>query len=609
MLYLLYLFPGGDTTKFSIHSTSGELSTTAPLDYESATSYTLYIVAYDSGGATGAKTSTAVVTVNVGPVNEYSPMFDQSSYSANVNENTEIGTSVVRISATDRDHGNDGLVYYSLENSNDFFYLDPTTGDIFVKKKLDYETSTQHIFNIIARDSSSASKHNTTTITINVNDVNEFSPQCSPNLVIVSYNESLASGSVVASMSCDDSDRTTAPNNLQYDILSVNSIPGADVFSINGNTGVLTLSGTFDYEDKEDYNILVAVKDNGTPILSSTATVRVEVTDVNEFTPNFIIAGNVTISESLQAGDNVTKVSATDDDSSQTLTYSFQTASSNFAINPTDGNIFLRNEIDYDALIQKYFVLTVVAVDNGVNPKTGTASLTVSITGINDARPYFQPAVYYASVPENNGSASSVVITTVTAKDSDDGDTLVYRLVDGFSIFEIDSSLGVISLLPMSGDYEGTKSYSLVVNAVDSTSNTVSTTVHVLITGVNEDSPTFIPASVSVSINENVPLEDIVIQLNASDSDDGPDGELTYNLTTVPTGFENLLAVDPVTGAVSVADVIDREVVPSVGVFQIKATDAGTPGKSFFLAFLIFKTNIRWKNTKSNTIVSLSHQV
>ena len=571
---------GNPAGTFNVDS-AGVISTTAALNYEDKTSYTLYIQAIDSNGATGAKSSTAIVTINVGPVNEQAPVFNPSSYADNKDESLNIGESILQVIATDSDDGDDGVVYYSMATNN-FFHLDTQTGDIFLKDQLDYETTKQHIFNIVAHDSSTTTAQSTTvTVTINVNDINEFAPICTPSLVTVSHSEALASLSAVASLTCNDHDNSTDATNLQYVVHKVNNIITAGDFTIDG-TGVLKLIGGFDYETTTDYNILVQVYDNGLPnALTSTATIKVEITDVNEFTPAFNGPYNFTIPESTSSGSSIYKVEATDGDHGQTVTYSFQPQSSNFSIDQADGTIYLNEAIDYDVLVDKFFVLTVIVVDNGVTPddKTGTASVIINISDLNDAVPYFQPAVYYTSVAENDQSNTPVNVTTVTAIDIDS--TLTYSLADGFSIFTIDSTTGVISLAAASGDYETTKSYTLVANAVDSTPSTGTATVHVVITAVNEHSPTFNPGTAAVSINEEVALEQVIVTPTAIDLDDGPDGQLTFSLIGVPTEIQNLIAINPTTGALSVADIIDREnLTTAVFLLEITATDGGNTGKN-----------------------------
>ena len=222
----------------------------------------------------------------------------------------------------------------------------------------------------------------------------------------------------------------------------------------------------------------------------------------------------------------------------------------------------------------------IYVADDGTNPgaRTVTSTLTVNILDANDVRPVFSPAVYSSTVVEPGVAGTTV--TTVTATDSDDA-ILTYSLATA-TVFSIDSG-GVITLANSNTlDYETTKQYALVAYAADAAGNSATTTVHIRVTGVNEHTPVFAPASRSVTIDENASLGTLVVDADATDQDHGADGTLTYTLTSVPAGFTNLMAINPATGEMTVAGDIDREsMATSPVIFIIGVTDSGTaPGNS-----------------------------
>lgn len=92
---------------FKVHllpSSIGLLFLSAPLDYETQRFHRLTVRAVDHG--LPSLSSTQTLTVEVVDVNDQSPVFSQSIYNASVAENRDPGEPVIRVSATDKDSGN-----------------------------------------------------------------------------------------------------------------------------------------------------------------------------------------------------------------------------------------------------------------------------------------------------------------------------------------------------------------------------------------------------------------------------------------------------------------------------------------------------------------------
>jgi hypothetical protein len=401
-------------------------------------------------------------------------------------------------------------------------------------------------------------------------------------LQTVSFAENTVAGTTISTLTCTDDDDSSPNNLLSYLIVSVNGGVSATPFAVS-TAGIISLDNgqNFDFETTTSYSILVRVSDGGTPSLSTTATVKVDITDYNENSPVFGSASySFSLSETTAVAVTVFTIAATDDDTSQSVTYKFDPSNTNFEIDSNTGDILLTSKLDFDTLGTNPFDLVAVATDDGTSPSVLSTTVTIAVTVLdsNDVTPIFSPAIYAASISENDNIG--VTVTTVTATDADDS-SVTYSLVNGFSIFQIDSS-GVITIQNNVQDYESMKSYTLVVHAVDAAANTGSTTVHVEITGYNENNPTFAPASSAVSLNENSATGDTVIDVDASDADDGDDGSITYSISTVPAGFESILAIDPTTGIVTVAGDIDRESLTNPLSFTMQAIDAGSSPGIYF---------------------------
>jgi len=172
------------------------------LDRESRPEYHFTLVAYD-GGVPTPRSATCDVTVVVLDVNDNRPTFERNHYEASVVENAQIGTSVLRVRATDQDIGVNGVVRYQLASGSygNMFAVDELTGDVTVVGALDYERSTIHHILVSAVDgdgkgSPEVALSSDVTVQIRVVDVNDNAP-------MVTINTLTASGADVASVAED----------------------------------------------------------------------------------------------------------------------------------------------------------------------------------------------------------------------------------------------------------------------------------------------------------------------------------------------------------------------------------------------------------------------
>ena len=144
------------------------------------------------------------------------------------------------------------------------------------------------------------------------------------------------------------------------------------------------------YESVNVFNLLVQVKDNGSPSLSNETTVTVTLNDVNE-APVFNPTGSFSLSENSGAGTSVGSVSATDPDFFQTLTYSIVGGNTGgaFTINSHTGQITVANAAAVDYETNPSFSLTVRVSDNGSPSLAVMTSVSVSLIDVNETTPAF----------------------------------------------------------------------------------------------------------------------------------------------------------------------------------------------------------------------------
>jgi len=255
---------------FAINSATGEITVTdnSNLNYESATSYGLTVQVEDAGGLT----DTAAITVNVTGVNE-SPTADDAALT--VAENSANGTVVGTVAATDPDAGDTRTYSITAGNNDGIFAINSATGEITVtdNSNLNYESATSYGLTVKVEDSGGLT--DTAAVTVNVTDVNEDPTVSSASF---SIDEHSADGSAVGTLTASDPD---AGDSLTYSIIAGND---QGLFSIDSSTGKITVNnGTdLDFEVDPTYTLTIRVADSGSPALSETATVTINLNDIFE---------------------------------------------------------------------------------------------------------------------------------------------------------------------------------------------------------------------------------------------------------------------------------------------------------------------------------------
>ena len=170
--YSLTRVSPADRGYFAINAHSGIITLTKKLDREQVGCYELEVTAKDNGEP--SLSARASVTITVEDVNDNPPFFKQKTYY--VQENKPVGSIVARIEADDRDIGDNANLEYFIINDGEIeniFYLDSSTGELELRRELDYETQTNYTMNV---QIFSGDLQTTEKITIKVVDVNDNKP-------------------------------------------------------------------------------------------------------------------------------------------------------------------------------------------------------------------------------------------------------------------------------------------------------------------------------------------------------------------------------------------------------------------------------------------------
>ncbi|XP_060233366.1 protocadherin beta-8-like [Meriones unguiculatus] len=408
-------------------SKNPELVLDRALDREEQPELTLTLTALDGG--TPPRSGTTTVRIEVVDINDNAPQFVQSLYEVQVPENSPLNALVVRVSATDLDAGMNGKVAYSLFQGGEVsqpFVIDETTGEIHLKRALDFETTPYYNMEIVATDSGGLSGK--CSVAIQVVDVNDNAPKLTISSLTSSIPENTPDA-VVAVFSVSDPD--SGDNGRM-----VCSIPNELPFLLKPTFEdyyTLVTEGALDRESRAEYNITITVSDMGSPRLTTQHTITVQVSDINDNAPAFTQTSyTLSVRENNSPALHIGTIRATDSDSGSNahITYSLlppqdpQLAlASLVSISADNGQLFVLRALDYEVL--QAFEFRVAASDQGSPALSSQALVRVLVLDDNDNAPFVLYPLQNASAPCTEllprAAEPGYLVTKVVAVDRDSG--------------------------------------------------------------------------------------------------------------------------------------------------------------------------------------------
>ncbi|KAM6946229.1 LOW QUALITY PROTEIN: protocadherin-16 [Aplochiton taeniatus] len=559
---------------FVVDRATGDVYLARTLDYERTARYTLQVEVDDLSPPLPSSTL-VTLDIAVRDANEHAPRFPQDPVTVAISEDAEAGSSVYCFQATDLDgSGPNSELRYSVlhqwPQGPDLLTLDPATGVLRLGQPLDHEATPSLVLVVQATDSPlNASRRRSASVTARlfVTDENDNAPTFgSPTAVSVMEDQPV--GFVVLYVGARDADHGEN-GRVAYRIRAGNA---GGTFSLNPNTGSLSILKPLDREEREFFNLTIVAVDHGLPQLSSSQLLCIQVMDVNDEAPWFQESHyEAQIEENRPPGTTVLVVSASDLDQGPNgeVTYGIVSPDS-FTVNPATGAVTTTRALDRER--QEHYTVTVYARDGGLPPNYAKATVRVRVLDVNDNAPAFGRLFYSLEVPEN---MEPEVLFTLRATDQDTGDSgrMEYKISAGdpSGDFRLDSHSGVLSTTrPL--DRESRASYSLTVTVQDQGSPPLSgtATVEVRLLDVNDNGPRFLSDGYTADVSEDVPIGSPVLEVTAGDLDQGANGRVTYFLRGAARGA---FIVDQQTGRVITAAALDREATASY-VFQVCATDS-----------------------------------
>ena len=523
----LEIVGGNEGGEFHINPDTGMLYTAEMLDAEHKAFYTLTVSAIDQGNAGTRKQSSAKVKINVVDTNDNDPLFDPAEGVVWVDENEPAGTTVTKVTARDKDSGENAYISYSIVNLNPVpFEIDHFSGIVRTTTVLDYESMRREYFlRIRASDWGLPYRRQTEIqLKIRVRDVNDNRPQfekveCSGNV-----QRYVPIGTEIITLSAIDFD---AGSIISYRLISGNE---DGCFALDATSGVLSV--TCDLAD-------VKVSEREVNVTATDGThfsdvVRVMIRLVNG-------KKNLGSPERLLA-DGIGSFHCKDTGVARRLTE----------------------------------VLAAAEKNNNMVGRSGQPeefAMMPSRYGENVHTPEFIDFPVQIRVNESVPLGTS--LAKIRARDRDLGynGKLVYGVSDGDkdSVFRLDPDTGELKIIGFL-DRERESEYLLNISVYDlgRPQKSSSRFLPITVEDVNDNAPKFEKPVASFRVTENARNGTEIFRVNATDADLGENARVTYSMVTDTEDF----AVDPVTGVLTVASGLDRER-QEVYELKIRATDGG----------------------------------
>uniref|UniRef100_UPI00398ED3B0 protocadherin beta-15-like n=1 Tax=Pristiophorus japonicus TaxID=55135 RepID=UPI00398ED3B0 len=263
-----------------------KLVTTGLLDRENVPMYHIPVLARDSGSP--ALSTNKTIQISVSDVNDNAPRFTQMSYTVYVMENNAPGASIFAVAALDPDTDQNSHVSYAMMANliqdlptSHYINVNSKNGEIYALRSFDYEQLKTFQIQVQARDAGVPSLSSSATVNVIILDQNDnvpvivSPPGSSGSAAVEIVPQSAGQGYLVTKIIATDADSGQNAR-LSYQVLKATD---PSLFNVGLNSGEIRTARGILEQDATTQSLVIQVKDNGQPSLSSTVTALFSILD------------------------------------------------------------------------------------------------------------------------------------------------------------------------------------------------------------------------------------------------------------------------------------------------------------------------------------------
>ncbi|KAK5984075.1 hypothetical protein GCK32_003578 [Trichostrongylus colubriformis] len=429
---------------------NGTLVVNAPIDLEQLPvdqAENLYFVVTATIGEAQVSTK---IQLKVKDLNEFSPEFERKQYDVTISESLTPGSTVIKVKATDADKTDGKHLLYKIVGGSgrDLVFIQEDGTLVLGDTPLNREAMRR--FDVVIEAIDRSGNKDTATVVVSLQDVNDNAPM----FPWTSFTWNITEGPPNATLDVTATDSDTGPNReLEYRIIRGNFGGHFTIEKTPSNRAILKPVLPLDHELRKTFQLTIEATDHGNPPHTATATVNVNVLNINDSPPIFQrINFEQEVSADLPIGYPIITLTANDADHDR-LSYSLSgdPACSSLAVDPL-------GIVSFTTPVSKRkpgLITCIVSVTDGVHTANATLRLNVfksaqptKETPPENHAPRFEKEIYTIVV---SPSQSSQVLKTITATDPD-GDVVVYSIEppEFRNLFAIDSEGQLSVRVPIS---------------------------------------------------------------------------------------------------------------------------------------------------------------
>ncbi|KAG9490960.1 hypothetical protein GDO78_006342, partial [Eleutherodactylus coqui] len=471
--------------------------------------------------------------------------------------------------------------------SEKYFNVNVDNGNLYIRDRIDREilcgraASCFLNFDVVVVNS-----FNNFKIKVEIQDINDNSPEFLYDKTVLKIIESTAIGTKFVLHSAEDPD--IGSNAVQsYKLTDNQYFELTENIRTDGSTfPELVLKKELDRETQDIHELILSAVDGGNPIRSGTTLLMISVTDVNDNSPIFTQdMYKVTLKENIPVNSTVIILNATDIDEgiNAQITYYLSKISGNihhteiFSINPNTGEIKINRNVDFE--VTQNYELSVEAKDGG--GLVAHCKVLVEVMDENDNPPEISIISLSTPIPEDSAPGTVIALIEVHDQDSGDNAHVDCKILEDVPFNLLASDTYYRLVLKSTIDREEISSYNITIIATDRGSPPLSSRrkITLAISDVNDNPPIFAESTYVTYVQENNLPGASVFSIQASDSDTGDNAKISYSISIVITemlSVSSYLSINIETGVLYAQRSFDYEQNKEF-MIVITASDNGFP--------------------------------